>query len=86
MKISQTPQSEGFASNKEQLLAGLIASTKMLLVALSLVVLFFVLLVKAIVGFAMVALAALNMLAEWIVGLVASVQEVQEFCSFLAVR
>jgi hypothetical protein len=86
MKISQPTQSEGFASNKEQLLAELIASTKMLLVALSFVVLFFVLFLKAIVGFAMVALAALNMLAEWIVGLVASVQEVQEFCSFLAVR
>jgi hypothetical protein len=83
MKISQTPPA---ISNKEQLLAGLIASTKMLLVALSLVVLFFVLFVKAIVGFAMVALAALNMAAEWSIGLVASVQEVQEFCSFLAVR
>jgi hypothetical protein len=65
MKISPSSQSAGGASNKEQLLGALIASTKMLLVALSLVVLFFVLFLKAIVGFVMVALSALNMVAEW---------------------
>ncbi len=87
MKLSQTTQSAGGASNKEsnkeQLLAGLIASTKLLLVALSLVVLFFVLVVKAILGFAMVALSALNMVAEWGIGQVASVEEVRAFASFL---
>jgi hypothetical protein len=65
MKLSQTSQSAGGASNKEQLLVALVASTKMLLVALSLVVLFFVLFVKSIIGFVMVALSALNMVAEF---------------------
>src|SRR6266487_2593258 len=57
-------------SNKEQLL-------------LALVVLFFVLVVKAIVGLVMVALSALNMVAEWGIGQVASVEEVKSFASFL---
>jgi hypothetical protein len=84
MKISPTPsQSAGGASNKEQLLAGLVASLKMLLVAISLVVLFFVLFIKAIVGLVMVALTALNMVAEWGIGQVASVEEVKLFASFL---
>jgi hypothetical protein len=82
MKTSQTSPT---ISNKEQLLAGLIASTKLLLVALSLVVLFFVLFVKAIVGFMMVALSALTMVAEWGIGQVASVEEVRDFASFLVV-
>ncbi len=87
MKLSQPTQSAGGASNsnKEQLLAGLVASTKLLLVALSLVVLFFVLVVKAIVGFGMVALSALNMVAEWGIRQVASVEEVKQFASFLVV-
>jgi len=70
-------------SNKEQLLLGLVASLKLLLVALALVVLFFVLVVKAIVGLVMVALSALNMVAEWGIGQVASVEEVKSFASFL---
>ncbi len=85
MKLSQPTQSAGGASNKEQLLQGLVASLKMLLVALSLVVLFFVLFVKAIVGLVMVALLALNMVAEWGIGQVASVEEVRDFASFLVV-
>jgi hypothetical protein len=82
-KISTPSQSESFASKKEQLLAGLVTSTKLLLVALSCVVLFFVLFVKAIVGFVMVVLTALNMTAQWGIGLVASVEEVKSFASFL---
>lgn len=70
--------------NKEQLLLGLVASTKMLLVALSFVVLFVVLFVKSIISFAMVLFAALNMLCEYCIRLVASVEEVREFSSFLA--
>ncbi|HYU74183.1 MAG TPA: hypothetical protein VEL31_16040 [Ktedonobacteraceae bacterium] len=89
MKLSQTSQSASSSaptiSNKEQLLAGLVASLKMLLVALSLVVLFFVLVIKAIVGLVMVALTALNMVAEWGIGQVASVEEVKQFASFLVV-
>ncbi len=85
MKISPSSQSAGGASNsnKEQLLAGLVASLKLLLVALSCVVLFFVLFVKAIVGLLMVALSAINMVAEWGIGQVASVEEVKQFASFL---
>jgi hypothetical protein len=78
---SPLPQS---IDNKEQLLLGLVASTKMLLVALSLVVLFVVLFAKSIISFAMVAMAALNMLCEYCIRLIASVQEVKEFSSFLA--
>lgn len=81
LNTSPLPQS---IDNKEQLLLGLVASTKMLLVALSLVVLFVVLFAKSIISFAMVALAALNMLCEYVIRLVASVEEVKEFASFLA--
>jgi hypothetical protein len=69
--------------NKEQLIVGLLTSCKLLLVALSCVVLFFVLVCKALVGFAMVVLTALNMGAEWIIGMVASLEEVKSFASFL---
>jgi hypothetical protein len=82
LKQTTTPPT---ISNKEQLLIALLASTKMLLVALSLVVLFFVLFVKAIVGFAMVVLTTLTRGAEWGIGQVASVQEVRAFASFLVV-
>ena len=71
--------------NKEQLLLGLVASTKMLLVALSLVVLFVVLFLKSIISFAMVLFAALNMLCEYAIRLVASIEEIKEFASFLAI-
>jgi hypothetical protein len=79
VKISTPTQSEGFASKKEPLLGGLVASTRMLFVALCCVVLFFVLFLKAIVGLAMVALAALHMLAQWMVGLVCSTDEMRAF-------
>jgi hypothetical protein len=59
----------------EQLLTALISSIKLLLVSLALVVLF----LKAFIGFGMVALAALNLLAEWIVSLVCSSDEMRSF-------
>lgn len=70
--------------NTEQLLLGLVASLKLLLVALAFVVLFVVLFLKSIIGFGMVLLAALNMAFDWLVSFVASVQEVSDFASFLA--
>ena len=63
----------------KQLLTTLISSVKLLLVSLALIVLFVVLFLKAFVGFGMVALAALNMLAEWIVSLVCSSNEMRSF-------
>lgn len=82
LNTSPLPQS---IDNKEQLLLASIASLKMLLVALSLVVLFCVLFLKSIISFAMVLFTALNMLCEHCIHLVASVEEVQSFAHFLAV-
>ena len=65
--------------NKEQLLLASLASFRMLLISLSFVVLFAVLFCKSLLGFCMVILAALNMLAEYIIRLVAQSEEVQSF-------
>lgn len=65
--------------NKEQLLLASLASLRMLLVSLSFVVLFVVLFCKSIIGFCMVILAAMNMLAEWIIRFVAQSEECKSF-------
>jgi len=65
--------------NKEQLLLASLASFRMLLVSLSFVVLFAVLFCKSIIGFCMVAFAAMNMFCEWSIRFVAQSEEVQSF-------
>jgi hypothetical protein len=68
----------------KQLLAALISSLKMFLVALALVVIVVSLLVKSLVGLGMVALQALNMLLTAAIAFVVSVSEVRSLVSFLA--
>ena len=68
----------------KQLLAALVSSLKMFLVALALVVIVMSLLVKSLVGLGMVALQALNMLLTAAIAFVASVSEVRSLVSFLA--
>jgi hypothetical protein len=68
----------------KQLLAALISSLKMFLVALALVVIVVSLLVKSLVGLGMVALQALNLLLTAAIAFVASVPEVSSFACFLA--
>ena len=68
----------------KQLLAALISSLKMFLVALAFVVIVMSLLVKSLVGLGMVALQALNMLLTATIASVASVSEVRSLVSFLA--
>lgn len=72
------------STNKEQLLAALVASLKMLLVALALIIVVVALFSKAIVGLGMVALQACNLLLAAAISFVASAPAVQEFASFLA--
>ena len=67
----------------KQLLAALISSLKMFLVALALVVIVMSLLVKSLVGLGMVALQGLNLLLTAAIAFVASVPEVSSFASFL---
>ena len=71
-------------TDKEQLLAALISSLKMFLVALAFVVIVMSLLVKSLVGLGMVALQGLNMLLTAAIAFVASVSEVRSLVSFLA--
>ena len=68
----------------KQLLAALISSLKMFLVALALVVIVVSLLVKSLVGLGMVALQGLNMLLSFAIAFVGSVPEVSSFARFLA--
>jgi hypothetical protein len=68
----------------KQLLAALISSLKMFLVALALVVIVVSLLVKSLVGLGMVALQGLNVLLTAAIAFVASVPEVSSFVRFLA--
>jgi hypothetical protein len=70
--------------SKEQLLAALTSSMKMLLVSLAFVVIVVSLLVKSLVGFGMVALQALNLLLSFTIAFVASAPEVSSFARFLA--
>lgn len=70
-------------TDKEQLLAALIASLKLFFVALSFIVLFAVLFIKALVGLGMVLLQAGNLFLGYLIHLVASVDEVQSFAHFL---
>jgi hypothetical protein len=71
--------------NREQLLSGLMASVKMLLVSLALIVVIVALFTKSLLSLAVVLLTACNLFATWLVSLVASVPEVQSFAaSFLA--
>lgn len=67
----------------KQLLAALISSLKMFLVALALVVVVVALLVKSFVGFGMVVLQGLNVLLTAAIAFVASVPEVSSFARFL---
>ncbi len=67
----------------KQLLAALISSLKMFLVALALVVIVVSLLVKSLVGFGMVILQGLNLGLSAAIAFVASVPEVSSFASFL---
>jgi hypothetical protein len=67
----------------KQLLAALISSAKMFLVALALVVVVVALLVKSFVGFGMVVLQGLNLLLTAAIAFVASVPEVSSFARFL---
>jgi hypothetical protein len=67
----------------KQLLAALISSLKMFLVALAFFVIVVALLVKSLVGFGMVALQGLNLLLTAAIAFVASVLEVSELASFL---
>ena len=67
----------------KQLLAALISSLKMFLVALAFVVIVMSLLVKSLVGLGMVALQGLNVLLTAAIAFVASVPEVSSFASFL---
>ena len=67
----------------KQLLAALISSLKMFLVALALVVIVMSLLIKSLVGLGMVALQGLNLLLTAAIAFVASVPEVSSFASFL---
>jgi hypothetical protein len=78
-------KSPSTTANTEQLLLGLVASLKMLLVSLALIVVIVALFTKSLLSFAVVVLTACNLFATWSIGLVASVPEVQSFAtSFLA--
>ena len=68
----------------KQLLAALISSLKMFLVALAFVVIVVSLLVKSLVGLGMVALQGLNLLLTAAIAFVVSVPEVSSLVSFLA--
>jgi hypothetical protein len=73
------------STNTEQLLLGLVASLKMLLVALALVIVIIALFAKSLLSFAVVLLTSCNLFATWMISLVASAPEVQSFAaSFLA--
>ena len=71
-------------TDSKQLLAALISSLKMFLVALAFVVIVMSLLVKSLVGLGMVALQGLNVLLTAAIAFVVSVSEVRSLVSFLA--
>jgi hypothetical protein len=73
------------STNKEQLLAALVASLKMLLISLALIVVV-TLFVKSLLSFAVVVLTAGNLFASWIIDLVVTAPDMREFCHFLATR
>ncbi len=71
-------------TSKEQLLTALVSSLKMLLVSFSFLILFVILFVKAMVSLVMVLLQASNLFLGYLIGLIASVEEVRAFAIFLA--